>query len=358
MRNSYVEEMTGSGLGCAGFCGTTFVYWIGTTIPIVALAWLVWALTYLRNPPAGGRLGNGSHHVISIGRALGLPKDSAIAMITAYFDESGTHDAAVATTVGGFFANQESWDKFNSDWLSILGRWNVSCLHMKDFAHFRGEYTQFKQNERSRRDFLGNLLACIMAYCPYGCAVSVLKEDHRNLAADARLGGAYTLASKRCLVFADKWIKDKAPRLTPPILMVMESGCEYSRELIRHLDELERPMGWLNDFGPVSFGTRLQFPGLQAADLLVYEQGKFVTEYLKVNHQKKPRVPYELLSCIPHDWHIMGAHEIAEAQMGMLLNDMLIGDIEAIRKYHPHLKITIDGEVFDISTLPSKEDKR
>ncbi len=42
IKNSYVEDITGSGLGCAGFGGTTILYWVGTALPIFALVWLIW----------------------------------------------------------------------------------------------------------------------------------------------------------------------------------------------------------------------------------------------------------------------------------------------------------------------------
>jgi hypothetical protein len=273
-------------------------------------------------------------------------------MITGYFDESGTHEDAVVTTVAGFIASPVAWDSFNQDWQSTLERWSVSCLHMRHFAHSLGEYKQFKGDEASRRNFLGNLLACIMGYCRYGCAVSIIKKDHRDFCVDGRFGSVYTFATQACLSLVDMWTKRNG--LQPPIGLVLETGCEYSSELIRHLEELERPLGSLNAFGPISFGTRLQYPGLQAADLLAYEQGKYFTDSLNQGRAVALRLPYKVLQCVPHDWKLLGAHDIMSLTLDILINDLVIGDLETVRKLHPQMTVTIDGKVVDFTDIDAK----
>jgi len=78
-------------------------------------------------------------------------------MVTGYFDESGIHDSAIVTTIGGFISTAEGWDKFNRDWLAVLNEFDISCFHMKHFAHFLGEFAKFKDNEGRRRELLSKL---------------------------------------------------------------------------------------------------------------------------------------------------------------------------------------------------------
>jgi hypothetical protein len=100
------------------------------------------------------------------------------------------------------------------------------------------------------------------------------------------MGSAYSMATKACAVLVEEWMNKK--QAEPPIALVLEAGCQYSSELMRHLEEYERPVGSLNNFRPIAFGTRASFPGLQAADLLAYEQGKYLTECFKQNRAVEP----------------------------------------------------------------------
>jgi hypothetical protein len=266
-------------------------------------------------------------------------------VIIGYFDESGTHESALVTTVGGFAATPAGWEAFDRDWTRILHEWQISVLHMKEFAHFRGEFERFKNDEPGRRVFLTKLLACILARCQYACAVSVIVEDHRLAHVDPRIGSAYALATKGCALLLDQWARENERE--PPIMMVLASGSPFSTELMRHLDAQERPLGSLNDFGPIGFGTPREQTGIQAADLLAYEQGKYLTQCVKNDRAVRPRFPYSLLQALPHDWQLFDLHTIADLLITTVMSDLQHGGIKAVRQRHPNAKTTIDGHEID-----------
>jgi len=64
----------------------------------------------------------------------------SIREFSAYFDESGTKADTVAVVVAGFIAPAEQWIAFEHDWKRILSMFKVSSLHMRDFAHSKGEF--------------------------------------------------------------------------------------------------------------------------------------------------------------------------------------------------------------------------
>ncbi|MGH7205270.1 MAG: hypothetical protein ACREI2_03555 [Nitrospiraceae bacterium] len=88
----------------------------------------------------------------------------AVTVLRAYMDESG-HSAdphALDVTIGGAVASIEQWEAFEPSWRAVLDEFSVSQLHMKDFAHFQGEYEGW--TEPRRREFLQRLFDVINAH--------------------------------------------------------------------------------------------------------------------------------------------------------------------------------------------------
>ena len=101
-------------------------------------------------------------------------------MLAGYFDESGTHDSAVITSVAGFVSTPERWQRFDEEWKRVLDHWGLEYFHMKECAHYTANFAQFKTNELGRKQLLWCLAFLICRHCLYGCAVSVVRKDSRD----------------------------------------------------------------------------------------------------------------------------------------------------------------------------------
>jgi hypothetical protein len=67
-----------------------------------------------------------------------------MADFTAYFDGSGSpHDTPVVT-VAGFIATADQWGEFERNWRDACASFGVSALHMRDYAHSRREFENWK----------------------------------------------------------------------------------------------------------------------------------------------------------------------------------------------------------------------
>ena len=79
-------------------------------------------------------------------------------MLKGHFDDSGKwlDPTETAVVVAGAIADIDQWEIFDSKWKLVLNEFKVSELHMRDFAHFRGEYKNWK--EATRQNFIGQLL--------------------------------------------------------------------------------------------------------------------------------------------------------------------------------------------------------
>jgi hypothetical protein len=133
-----------------------------------------------------------------------------------------------------------------------------------------------------------------------------------------------------------------------PVALVLERGCHCSTELVRHLEATERPIGTINNFKPIAFGEPMQCLGLQAVDLLVYEQNKFVTDSNREGRPRRPvRLPYQALQMVPHDWTVLGAHEIGDLLVQLIQDDLVRGGAAEVHKRHPTARIEIDGDIIE-----------
>jgi hypothetical protein len=125
----------------------------------------------------------------------------SIREFSAYFDESGTKADTVAVVVAGFIAPSEQWIAFEHEWKRILSMFSVSSLHMRDFAHSKGESLTWKGDENRRREFLSRLIGTIKIRAHHSFACAVWMDDYRKVDGKYKLHeviSPYTLAARTC----------------------------------------------------------------------------------------------------------------------------------------------------------------
>jgi hypothetical protein len=72
------------------------------------------------------------HNLVQVFTCYGVrgdPRKLKLAMLTAYFDESGTGSKEQLCVVGGFVGNEAQWAAFANDWINALGK-NRDNLHL------------------------------------------------------------------------------------------------------------------------------------------------------------------------------------------------------------------------------------
>lgn len=103
--------------------------------------------------------------------------DGGIAMLTAYFDDSGTHTSSDAVVVAGVIGNQYQWEAVSKAWAAKLknpspGKSPLTKFHRVDCDNSTGEFSGWS---RVATDFLVRELSDIvinsLIWC-YGCAIS------------------------------------------------------------------------------------------------------------------------------------------------------------------------------------------
>lgn len=135
--------------------------------------------------------------------------------ITAAYDVCGSISSPEQPLVGvGLVATQEGWDRFETEWRSVLQRYGVDYFHATDYAHSVGEYVAWKGDEMKRAAFLRDLVAVIASAVAFGVYSRLVPEtwnmsnDSYDLEDEGR-GNPYTLSVFRCVYAVEQRIREE-----------------------------------------------------------------------------------------------------------------------------------------------------
>jgi hypothetical protein len=101
-------------------------------------------------------------------------------MFTAYFDASGHPADSTVVSVAGFVAEEAQWIHFEQNWQQTLDDFGAKALHMRNFAHSRGEFCRWRNDERRRIEFLRRLIGIIRLRASHSFAISIWIRDYNR----------------------------------------------------------------------------------------------------------------------------------------------------------------------------------
>jgi hypothetical protein len=195
-----------------------------------------------------------------------------------YMDETGHADDPVCNYVGmaGFVAPAGIWEVFSERWQTTL---NNACLkkpfHMKEFAHFQGEFEGWKESDRKL--LLGELIKHIREINASPVAAIVSLRDYETLTPSQQsyFGDPYYLAFQTATRGAALEASGYPSEETEPIAMVYSYNEEYGTtnggcaEQMWHMVKKHWEKG--NLMGSYASSTPQLLCPLQAADVFAYE---------------------------------------------------------------------------------------
>jgi len=147
-----------------------------------------------------------------------------VVILTAYFDESGTHRGAKALSVGGYVSTADHWELFEREWMESLRIYGVDYFHTTDFVASQGEFKKWPrqhQHHRLRRLIdTGNRhsRAAIGVAIPVSLYESLPHEDR------AACGSIYRVAAMQCCMEVTRWMKEK--HADGEVAYVFEAGAK------------------------------------------------------------------------------------------------------------------------------------
>jgi hypothetical protein len=176
------------------------------------------------------------------------PRRCLVAVIAADFlatyDASGSENDRDGTlVVVGLVATEHKWNRFELEWQTVLDRFDVPYLHMKELNHRHsgeGVYAKWKDDTETPKLFLRALVKVLKrginkAFC-YATVLPDYKEINQEFRLREGVGSPYVLTAGSCYDLANAWMRKKYPKHS--ILHVFEQGdCgqqDFKRLVKRH----------------------------------------------------------------------------------------------------------------------------
>lgn len=266
------------------------------------------------SPGVYPKRGCGTEHIARAIAPSGWP-EVQIAMLTAYFDASGTEHDQPAIVVAGFLSSAKDWAVFEELWTERLGRDGITYFHSTEFAHSTSQFKGWRDRTADRKALMGDLLDIITAntYRKFGCTVQI-KTWKGQVSAENREQfelNAYCLAGVASVCRLDTWAVRQ--RIARPIEVIFEDGDAGRGKLQNYLSKnrIPEPMFRPKKDRVLSDGrTERGVVPLQAADLLTYEMflgfRNWLTDTDRVRH------PLPILDRLPGT---IGYFEIEHLEM-------------------------------------------
>ena len=210
-----------------------------------------------------------------------------LAMLGAYFDDSGTHDGSQIVVVAGIMGTEFELASLEGLWREQLGRplgglkQPIAEFHAYDCYESKGEFTGWKRTETDffRRELREAIIKSHVS--AYGCAYfkkdwdAIITGDLRDL-----LGTAEGNAVRNCFVRALRWANMNT--FDPDITFVFDDSndLERKRDIYACYDAFRRHTKGKHLSGIAFLSSRKVLP-LQAADLFAWEFNRNAHEILE-----------------------------------------------------------------------------
>jgi hypothetical protein len=215
--------------------------------------------------------------------------------LTAYFDESGTHDGSTATVMAGVMANAYQWERFESAFSGLKQKYGFRVFHTKKFKKRTGD---FKGWNPLRQLALMADLAEIADNAFSECVTFSLdnadyESNYRggDKPRRLRIESKYGLCFKNCLMFfvleslKPKYFHGGQP---PRLHFILESGHKNWNEVRDIFAQAKKELlGFGGDMlGEITFSDKDACDPLMIADFLAHAT--------YVNRRDKPPNPNDL----------------------------------------------------------------
>jgi hypothetical protein len=195
-------------------------------------------------------------------------------LLKTFMDETGTHEDAELVAVAGYISRPKTWREWTKDW--NRAKRPIKVFHATDCANFRGEFEGWDKDRRD--DFVSKLLPVIPAHELAGIVIGI-RLDHLEDALKPHpellemFGTPYTA----CFQWAVSIIMEIATeRGRGERMAFIHEVNDYKGEAIRAFEYVKQFLNPRSIPMTIAFGTKADYPPLQAADVLAYEGGKFV----------------------------------------------------------------------------------
>jgi hypothetical protein len=244
-------------------------------------------------------------------------RDRLVMILTAYFDDSGTHAGSEAVAVAGYIATTEAWSAFEAEWRRALDDYGLTHFHMADYSNRAKAYAYWQETQRLIRF---NRLVDIINSHDMGIFGTVIATEPFNRIFSAKAkrhcGGAYGLAAVMNFMEVSKKVSavNEEHGWDAWVAYVYESGTVGAGQVLKVFQANKNNPKQEQEWRLLSlrFEDKRKFVPLQAADILAYELYRHLPRQLGVD-PRPPRMEIMRRLAIPtHKWGTVDDNELAK----------------------------------------------
>ncbi|HZO53672.1 MAG TPA: DUF3800 domain-containing protein [Bryobacteraceae bacterium] len=229
-----------------------------------------------------------------------------MALYSAYFDESDSNHCSV---VAGVILSVSQLPHFEREWRLLLDEEKLGYFHMKEFAHFKGEFKSGWRGDSDRRaNFLSRAIGIIARRCNISIGITLDRTGYQKAISVSPLVASfyvneYTAASFMTLMRVGTWADRN--NHSDSITYVFDDGNPKRSDFDRafHTAKAVPELRSQYRLGDLSFDDDKRLTPLQAADFIAYEVCKVYSDIAN-NEQRLRRSMKALLKQVNGDWRI------------------------------------------------------
>jgi Protein of unknown function (DUF3800) len=205
---------------------------------------------------------------LAISLRPGDPAGAIFMILTAYYDESGTHGDSPLTVLAGFVGHANDWVDFEREWRKILKKHNITHVRAKHLFHRQGQHKHW--TEKQVYECFVDILYVIQERRRIFASKTVLSEDDYKrfyvldgCARRERLDTRYALCLRSFLHFYPQshYCHDESGIVN----FILEAGHCNAGDALRIFNEIkeDKELPWREAVGSLTFGKKEDYPALQ-----------------------------------------------------------------------------------------------
>ena len=218
--------------------------------------------------------------------------------VTAYFDESGSHEGAPVLCLAGFTIERSKGQEMCERWQAMLDRFCLAFFHMADCANGAPPFDVLTMAQRIEAE--KGAIQIIRDTIAYGFAVTVDPKEFQKIVPDSpEIGSAYSLCAHMCLTGVRSWAERSG--FTGTVSYTFEAGHKSQAEANGIMNRIFKSPRLRSEhrYAAHAFADKKALLPLQAADIIAWQW--FTESKRKLIGKRPPRKDFEELMRKPMD---------------------------------------------------------
>ncbi len=175
--------------------------------------------------------------------------------------------------MGSYVFEENQYKRFVVEWARALSEkgQGIKYFHAKEYAHLRGEFKRVGFQRKDADELYRYLITLIRRRARFGVAVSAVESDFQAVKPQWATYSFYSFLAQSVAGGIHNWAESR--KFSGRIAYFLEGGHKDQNEVTRGLNVLrEFPvLRSSSRYLSHTLGSKADFCGLQAADILAYE---------------------------------------------------------------------------------------